>query len=302
MKTLRMAVMLVLLTFAAQAVFAQSESNCKIKGFLTKDGKKLYLVPGHQLYDKIQVNTEAGEQWFCTAEEAENAGFMFVPDPKNPQLRPAAASTQRVTPVETHPTQQAAEPTPEPQPTEQVAIEQQPPAETPQEQQAPVETPQEQQAPVETPQEQESVETPAPAESESQPVEIPVSTETLPPVSQAEMIMMLMGVMMPVLLFAGAILLIMIIAWWKIFTKAGKPGWASLIPIYNTIVLIQIAGMPLWTFLGLFIPMINVIVWFLICLKLAQSFGKGAGYALGLFFIPFIFYPLLAFTNVEYTG
>lgn len=282
MKTLRMAVMLVLLTFAAQAGFAQSENNCKIKGFFGKDGKKFYLVPGHRLYDKIQVNTGNGEQWFCTAAEAESAGFVFVPDPNNPQLRSAAASASKPTPVATQPSQQAIKPTPEPQPTA-----------TPQEQQPPVETPQQQQPPAETP---------APAEPQSQSVEIPVSTETPPPVSETQVIMMMMGVLMPVLLFTGAIVLIMIIAWWKIFTKAGRPGWASLIPIYNTIVLIQIAGMPLWTFLGLFIPMINVIVWFLICLKLAQSFGKGAGYALGLFFIPFIFYPLLAFTSAEYTG
>ncbi|GAK51703.1 hypothetical protein U14_02948 [Candidatus Moduliflexus flocculans] len=279
MKTLRMIVVLVLLTFVAQAVFAQSESNCKIKGFWAKDGKKLYLVPGHRLYDKIQVNTESGEQWFCTVEEAESAGFMFVPDPNNPQLRPAATGTTPTRAPIATPTPQ---PKPKPQQAEQAVTEQQPPAETPQEQ---------------------PTEMPVQAGRESQPIEMQQPTmETFPEISPEQGMMMLMGVLIPALLFAGAIALILIIAWWKIFTKAGQPGWASLIPIYNTIVLIQIAGMPLWTFLGLFIPMINVIVWFLICLKLAQSFGKGAGYALGLFFLPFIFYPLLAFSSAEYSG
>ncbi len=295
MKTLRMAVMLVLLTFAAQAVFAQSDSTCKIKGFLTKDGKKLYLVPGHKLYDKIQINTEGGEQWFCTAEEAERAGFLFVPDPNAPQIRPAASTKQTAAPTATPEPQQQAEqtvapaeqPTPEPQPTEQAVAEQVT----------------EQQPPVETPQEQQPAETPAQAEPESQPVDMsqPTDGEMPADAQQVFALLSLLSVMLvPVMIMIFVLSLVMIIAVWKIFTKAGKPGWAALIPIYSNIVLLEIAGMPIWWLLLEFF--IFPIVWFINCLKLAQNFGKGAGYALGLFFLPFLFFPMLAFGSAEYNG
>ncbi len=302
MKTLRMAVMLILLTFAAQAVFAQSESECKIKGLIGKDGKKFYLVPGHRLYEKIQVRADSGEQLFCTAQEAENAGFRFVPDPENPQLRPAAAvpaltPASAATPV----SHQAEEPTSEQQPAEIAVTEQPPSAETPQEEQPPAETPQEEQPPADTLPEEQPAETPAETAPESQPVDISPTDEEMPPIP-IESLGLLMGMLVPFLIFIGVFVLIMIIAMWKIFTKANKPGWASIIPIYSNIVLLDIAGMPLWWFIGFLIPFVSPIVWLINCLKLAERFGKGAGYGLGLFFLPFIFFPLLAFSSAEYNG
>src|SRR4051812_35364318 len=78
---------------------------------------------------------------------------------------------------------------------------------------------------------------------------------------------------------------LMVVALWKIFTKAGKPGWASLIPIYNTIVLLQIAGYSGWFILIFFIPIINIIFAFMVYHKLSQSFGHGIGFTLGLIFL-----------------
>lgn len=302
MKTLRMAVMLVLLTFAAQAVFAQSESECNIKGIIGQEGKKLYLMPGHKLYEKIQVRADSGEQMFCTAQEAESAGFRFVPDPNNPQLRPAAArqapsSAPPVTPV----SRQTEELTPEPQSAEEAVTEQQPPAETPQEEQSPAEDSQAEQPPADASQEEQPVETPAETESESQPVDISPTEQEMPPIP-IESLGLLLGMLVPFLIFIGVFALIMIIAMWKIFSKAGKPGWASIVPIYSNIVLLDIAGMPLWWFIGFLIPPVSPIVWLVNCLKLAERFGKGAGYGLGLFFLPFIFFPLLAFSSAEYNG
>ena len=89
---------------------------------------------------------------------------------------------------------------------------------------------------------------------------------------------------------------------WTVFTKAGKPGWASIIPIYNIIVLLEIVKKPWWWILLLLIPLVNLIISFLIMNALAESFGKGAGFAVGLFFLGFIFIPILAFTDARYQG
>jgi len=86
------------------------------------------------------------------------------------------------------------------------------------------------------------------------------------------------------------------------FTKAGKPGWASIIPIYNAIVLLEIAGKPIWWIVLLFIPLVNFIVIIIVVIDLAKNFGKGTGFGLGLAFLPFIFYPILGFGDAKYRG
>ena len=91
-----------------------------------------------------------------------------------------------------------------------------------------------------------------------------------------------------------------IVAMWKIFTKAGKPGWASIIPIYNMVVLFQIAGMnPLMILLEL-VPIANVVVLIMLYINLAKKFGKGGGYAAGLILLNPIFMLMLAFGQAEY--
>lgn len=93
-----------------------------------------------------------------------------------------------------------------------------------------------------------------------------------------------------------------IVAMWKVFSKAGKPGWASIIPIYNIIVLFQIAGMnPLMILLEL-IPVANVIVLIMLYINLAKRFGKGGGFAAGLIFLNPIFMLILGFGSAEYQG
>jgi len=93
------------------------------------------------------------------------------------------------------------------------------------------------------------------------------------------------------------------VAGWKVFEKAGKPGWASLIPIYNVIVLLEIVGKPLWWILPLILcPCINLILAILICVSLAKSFGQGAGFAIGLFLLPPIFTLILGFGDYRYVG
>ncbi len=89
---------------------------------------------------------------------------------------------------------------------------------------------------------------------------------------------------------------------WATFSKAGKPGWACIIPIYNVIVLLEIAGKPLWWLILLFVPLVNLIIVLLVTLDVAKAFGKGVGFGLGLVFLPFVFYPILGFGDAEYQG
>jgi len=83
---------------------------------------------------------------------------------------------------------------------------------------------------------------------------------------------------------------------------AGKPGWAALVPLYNIYVMYQISGVrPLWLVL-LFIPVLNVIATIVVSVALAERFGKGAGFGIGLAFLPFIFYLILGFGDATYRG
>ena len=89
--------------------------------------------------------------------------------------------------------------------------------------------------------------------------------------------------------------LIIIISLWKIFVKAGKPGWAAIVPIYNTIVMLEIVGKSLWWIILMFIPFVNIVLSIIVTVELAKKFKKSSGFAVGLILLPFIFYPILAF-------
>ncbi|RAL21295.1 signal peptidase I [Lujinxingia litoralis] len=96
--------------------------------------------------------------------------------------------------------------------------------------------------------------------------------------------------------------LVMIAAVWKIYTKAGEPGWASIVPVYNSIVLAKIAGKEPWWGLLLYVPFINLVAMVILCIGLAHAFGKDTLWGLGLIFFGFIFFPLLGFGSATYQG
>lgn len=99
-----------------------------------------------------------------------------------------------------------------------------------------------------------------------------------------------------------AILVAIIAGFWKVFVKAGKPGWAAIIPIYNAIVLLQIAGKPIWWIILFFIPIVNIVMAVLVGIAVAKQFGKGEGFGIGLGLLGFIFYPILGFGDAQYQG
>ena len=100
--------------------------------------------------------------------------------------------------------------------------------------------------------------------------------------------------------FAFAIL--MIAALWKVFAKAGQPGWAAIIPIVNTYFLCKVAGRPGWWVILMFIPLVNFIIWIILCMGVAISFGKWTGFGGCLIVLPFIFFPILGFGSATYQG
>ena len=98
------------------------------------------------------------------------------------------------------------------------------------------------------------------------------------------------------------IVVIIVASWWKIFTKSGQPGWGALIPIYNMYLILKIAGRPWWFLLLLLVPLVNIIVAIVVTHDVSKSFGKGLGFTLGLIFLPFIFYGILAWSDTTYQG
>lgn len=103
-----------------------------------------------------------------------------------------------------------------------------------------------------------------------------------------------------VVLIQLSLVILMIVSLWRTFSKAGEPGWACIIPIYNMYVLLKIAGRPGWWLLLLFIPIVNIVINAIVDIDVARNFGKGLGFGIGLFFLPIIFFPILAFGNIEF--
>ncbi len=112
----------------------------------------------------------------------------------------------------------------------------------------------------------------------------------------------LVAMMVPIIVFGITATVIEIAGAWFMFRKAGEPGWAAIIPIYNYLIGIKIAGKPWWTILLMLIPVVNLVVYIIVLNGLAKNFGKGTGFTVGLFFFRFIFIPILGFGKSVYVG
>lgn len=99
-----------------------------------------------------------------------------------------------------------------------------------------------------------------------------------------------------------AIVLLVVIGMWKMFEKAGQPGWGAIIPIFNTYLLCKVAGRPGWWVVLMLIPVVSLIIYIIVMLDVAKAFGKGAGFAVGLILLGFVFIPILGFSDAQYQG
>lgn len=104
------------------------------------------------------------------------------------------------------------------------------------------------------------------------------------------------------IIFIVLIWLVIVAATWKVYTKAGKPGWAAIIPIYNIIVLLEIVGKPIWWFLLFFVPCVNFVFIIWTYNLLSKSFGKSEGFTVGLVLLGPIFMCILGFGDAVYLG
>lgn len=104
------------------------------------------------------------------------------------------------------------------------------------------------------------------------------------------------------MIVSGLMSLLFLASFWRIFSKAGQPGWACLIPFYNLMVMSKIGGRsPVFAF-TLLIPLVNLVTGIMIAHGISKAFGKGALFTIGQIFVPFVFLPLLAFGDSKYVG
>jgi hypothetical protein len=102
------------------------------------------------------------------------------------------------------------------------------------------------------------------------------------------------------LLLQLIVLVVVVAGLWKTFEKAGEPGWAAIIPIYNTYVIVKISGNAWWWLILLFIPVINLFALAKVSIDVAGKFGQGTLFGVGLWLLSFIFYPVLGFGDYQY--
>jgi hypothetical protein len=102
------------------------------------------------------------------------------------------------------------------------------------------------------------------------------------------------------LAFVAVFLLVIVASMARVFRKAGRSGWAALVPIYNLIVLLEIAGKPVWWVAFTPVPVVNLVLGARLGIGLADRFNRGRLFGLGLFFLAPLFLPVLAYSNLRY--
>ena len=110
------------------------------------------------------------------------------------------------------------------------------------------------------------------------------------------------GALIVYYVIALALAVLLLVGFWKVFVKAGKPGWAAIVPFYNMYCMYEISFGNGWLFLLSFVPCVNVVMGIIMNVKLAQAFGQSGGFAVGLIFLPYIFVPMLGFGSAQYYG
>ena len=105
-----------------------------------------------------------------------------------------------------------------------------------------------------------------------------------------------------IIIFYLAIIVLMIVSVWKVFEKAGQPGWAALVPIYNLYIMVVIAKKEAWWIVLFLIPIVNWVAAIIINIEIAKKFGKDTGFGIGMALLGIVFWPLLAFSDAQYEG
>lgn len=111
------------------------------------------------------------------------------------------------------------------------------------------------------------------------------------------------GMSAGVMLAYLVIIVLLIAGMWKTFQKAGQPGWAAIVPIYSTYILLKIAGRPGWWLLLYLVPIVNLVIHIMVAIDVAKAFGKSDAFGVvGLWLFSFIGFPMLGFGSDTYKG
>lgn len=133
----------------------------------------------------------------------------------------------------------------------------------------------------------------------SEPVEIS-------PAPFAQPLAKTISLLLRIFVIALAPAIFFIVVNWKLYVKAGEPGWASIIPVYTNVVQFKIVGLSPWLLLLYLVPFVNyvaiVVLSILVSFRLAKSFGKDIAWGFGILLLPYVFYPILALGSSEYMG
>lgn len=110
---------------------------------------------------------------------------------------------------------------------------------------------------------------------------------------------MILAILFFFIIYFGVVAL-MIISMWKVYEKANKPGWAAIVPVYNLIILLEIAKKPTWWVAMYFVPIANIVFMIMTMNGVSKNFGKDEGFTVGMVLLGFVFWPILAFGNASY--
>ncbi len=114
---------------------------------------------------------------------------------------------------------------------------------------------------------------------------------------------LLTGIGVDTYIIALLVSVFILVTIWRIYKKAGQPGWASIIPVYNMIVMLRVVKLDWWhIFIWLFVPFASIAYAIIVPIKLAKLFGKSSGFGVLAIFLPVIAYPILAFGQASYEG
>ncbi len=102
-------------------------------------------------------------------------------------------------------------------------------------------------------------------------------------------------------LFVAFVVVVFVASYWRLFVKAGEPGWGAIVPIYNMYLYCKIAGRPEWWLILFFIPLVNFVFALILAMDIAKAFGRTPAFGIGLWLCSFIFVPVLAFGPAQYT-
>ena len=95
---------------------------------------------------------------------------------------------------------------------------------------------------------------------------------------------------------------LLVIPTWRIYVKAGEPGWSAIVPLFSQYTLCTVVGRPVWWLIWLLIPYVNFVFWLIFAMDLARVFSRSKGFGIGIWLLPFVFLPILGYGSAEYTA